>query len=144
MHKRKLWSTDRTSRQRLREEVWEVDNSTIVVVLSFRELGTHMTATLQLVGATVSNRSRAVLGDLAWLQRSDLSYHDKPKLIMCKFHPKALYGVEAAPPIVRQLETYRAQVSNTVAPHAVRTCNSLVFEMLEKPLQDVDLLTLIL
>lgn len=144
MPKSKLWSTNRCTRQRLRDKVWDVQNQNISVVITYRDLGTHMSTGTQLVGTTINNRIKEVNQSLNWLQKTNLSYPDRQTLILCKFHPKALYGVEAAPPAVRSIEAYRAHVANACAPHSNRSCDSLVFEMLQDPQHDLDPLTVIL
>lgn len=132
--KSKLFSSCRVTRQKLREQLWPGINSTIPVVASFRDLGSHFSVGPRMIGTTVNARLSASTEQVLALQwNRNLSYKDKHRVMTCKHHNSGLHGTEAAPPSQKELARYRAAVAKVSAPSSYRTSATMQFEVIDAP-----------
>ena len=132
-----VFSTNRVTRQRLRDHLWEVLGTKVPVVTHMRDLGSHLSVGATLQGATITARLKKACRIVYKIAKTNLAFFNKAKLIRTVALATGLYGSEAAPVCDQALASLRTAIARTIGPHSRLTNNAMKF-LLESHGTDLD------
>ena len=122
------FSTNRITRQRLRQHCWEaIGEKKVKVVVRARDLGGQLCLSDNFTGATLTARMQDATLGIDRIRRTGYPYHQKAKAIRLASLPKALYGCEASPACDHVMARLRSAISNTIAPRSTLTSATQIF-----------------
>ena len=92
------FSTNRTTRKKLRLHKWTaLNNKTVDVITNGRDLGSHLNTGDRLTGTTIVARIKDTIKTATRLARTDFTHEKKAMAVEAVLSAKALYATEAAP-----------------------------------------------
>eukprot|EP00969_Alexandrium_andersonii_P080035 3527796-Alexandrium_andersonii.AAC.1 len=113
-------STDTEARRALKGQRYGREQRPIPLVLSMRDLGSHLVSCRRAGGATLTARLRTACKTADAVAALPVSRETKAILVATKVNAAALYGAASAPASNQALQALRARASRALDPGALR------------------------
>ena len=123
------FSSNRTTRKRLRTHFWLSPSSQVAVVTNLRDLGAHLSLGSTLTGTTITKRLHKATAIVHKIARTSYNFCSKAMLIRQVALATGLYGAEAAPACDQALAGLRSAIASTIGPHSRLTNHSIKFSL---------------
>ena len=121
------FSTNRKTRQRLRDHNWERSGQKIKVVVHARDLGSHLTTAVTMCAPTLTNRMVEAAQLINRIARTNLTTTMRAHVIRMAGIAKGLYGVECSAENGQALQKLRVAIANAIAPKSSLRSLDLTF-----------------
>ena len=92
-----------------------------------RDLGTHLSLNLAMIGTTINQRIEGATNTVEKIARLPFTTKVKATLIRMAAFAKAFYGIEAAPCTTTRLSKLRTAVINAIGPNNLLRSPAMVF-----------------
>ena len=126
-----MFSTCKRTRDFLKVYTWGEVDVNILVVNSFRDLGSHLNLTNAANGSTLTQRLRRAARAVRRLAFVPISLADKELVIRSTILPGALYGCEAADISNSALQALRSAIASCIGTTSARRSVDATFAYMQ-------------